>query len=81
MEHPDVDLVELGKRELEHIGVVRAADVEDGCVFRVPKAYPIYDAEYADSLATVRSSWIAWTISRPSAATGCTATTTRTMRC
>ncbi len=51
---PDAELVELGKRELEHIGVVRAADVEDGCVFRVPKAYPIYDAGYADSLATVR---------------------------
>jgi protoporphyrinogen oxidase len=27
------------------------------------------------------SSWIAWRISRPSAATGCTATITRTMRC
>lgn len=51
---PDAELVELGKRELERIGVVRAADVEDGCVFRVPKAYPIYDAGYAESLATVR---------------------------
>jgi protoporphyrinogen oxidase len=50
----DAELVELGKRELERIGLARAADVEDGCVFRVPKAYPIYDAEYANCLATVR---------------------------
>ncbi|MGH7415581.1 MAG: NAD(P)/FAD-dependent oxidoreductase [Candidatus Rokuibacteriota bacterium] len=51
---PDADLVELGKRELEQIGLVHAGDVEDGCVFRVSKAYPIYDAGYRDALATVR---------------------------
>ena len=50
----DGELVELGKRELERIGLARMADVEDGCVFRVPKAYPIYDADYRDCLATVR---------------------------
>jgi protoporphyrinogen oxidase len=50
----DAELIELGKRELERIGLVRAGDVEDGCVFRVPKAYPIYDASYAEALATVR---------------------------
>jgi hypothetical protein len=36
------------------MGLARAADVEDGCVVRVPKAYPVYDATYADSLAVVR---------------------------
>ncbi len=51
---PDSELVELGKRELERIGLARAADIEDGCVFRVPKAYPIYDAGYRDCLETVR---------------------------
>ena len=51
----DADLIELGKRELEHIGLASAADIEDGCVFRVPKAYPIYDSEYRDYLAIVKS--------------------------
>jgi protoporphyrinogen oxidase len=50
----DADLVEMGKRELEKIGLVRSADVEDGCVFRMAKAYPVYDADYAKYLATVR---------------------------
>lgn len=50
----DADLIELGKRELEHIGLASAADIEDGCVFRVPKAYPIYDSEYRDYLAIVK---------------------------
>jgi protoporphyrinogen oxidase len=52
---PDAELVELGKRELEQIGLARAADVADGCVFRTEKAYPVYDAGYRDSLATVRT--------------------------
>jgi len=52
---PDADLVELAKRELEHIGLARAADVEAGCVFRNDKAYPVYDAGYRDCLATVRA--------------------------
>jgi protoporphyrinogen oxidase len=50
----DEDLVDLGKREVEQVGLAAAADVEDGCVFRVPKAYPIYDSEYREALATVR---------------------------
>jgi len=51
---PDAELVELGKRELERIGLARAADVADGCVFRTDKAYPVYDAGYRECLATVR---------------------------
>jgi len=51
---PDADLIELGRRELEIIGLGRAADVVDGCVFRVPKSYPVYDTDYAAHLATVR---------------------------
>ena len=50
----DADLVELGRRELDRIGLASAGDIEDGCVFRVPKAYPIYDSEYRDYLAIVR---------------------------
>ena len=51
---PDADLIELGKRELERIGLARADQVVDGCVFRVPKSYPVYDGEYARHLAVVR---------------------------
>lgn len=51
----DEELIELGKREVERIGVAKAADVEDGCVVRVPKAYPVYDSAYREYLAKVRA--------------------------
>jgi protoporphyrinogen oxidase len=51
---PDADLIELGKRELERIGLARAEDIKDGCVFRVPNAYPVYDSDYRHHLAVVR---------------------------
>jgi len=51
----DADLIELGKQELEWIGLARATDVMDGCVFRNEKAYPIYDARYRECLTTVRA--------------------------
>jgi protoporphyrinogen oxidase len=51
---PDVDLIQLGKREVHRIGLASFADVEDGCVFRVPKSYPVYDSDYRDYLATIR---------------------------
>jgi protoporphyrinogen oxidase len=50
----DGELIELGKQELERIGLASAADVEDGCVFRVPKAYPMYDSEYRQYLTVVK---------------------------
>jgi protoporphyrinogen oxidase len=50
----DPRLIELGKREVERLGLARAADVSDGCVVRVPKAYPIYDTEYRAHLLRVR---------------------------
>jgi protoporphyrinogen oxidase len=50
----DEELVQLAKYELERIGLCRTADVEDGCVVRVPKAYPIYGSDYRDALAIVR---------------------------
>ena len=51
---PDAELIPLGKQELERIGLARASDIADGCVFRVPKAYPVYDATYREHLDTVR---------------------------
>ncbi len=51
---PDPELIELGKRELERIGLARASDIEDGCVFRVEKAYPVYDSDYQEYLEVVK---------------------------
>src|SRR5262249_14682309 len=51
----DDELISLGRRELEQIGLLRSDDVQDGCVFRVPKAYPIYDSQYAEALAAART--------------------------
>ena len=51
---PDADLIELGKREVERIGLAGYTDIEDGCVVRVPKAYPVYDSDYREYLAVVR---------------------------
>jgi protoporphyrinogen oxidase len=42
----DAALVELGVRELETIGFARRDDVLDGCVLRMPKAYPAYFGTY-----------------------------------
>lgn len=50
----DNDLIELGKREVDRLGLASYADIEDGCVVRVPKSYPIYDSDYRDHLAIVR---------------------------
>jgi len=50
----DEQLVELGKRELEKLGLIKAAEVEEGVVVRVPQAYPVYDSTYRESLATLR---------------------------
>ncbi len=54
----DADLIALGARELEAIGLARAADVRDGAVVRQAKAYPIYDAAYAACLDTIKA-WLA----------------------
>jgi hypothetical protein len=50
----DADLLALGKREVHRIGLAHADDIEDGCVFRVPKSYPIYDSDYRSYLTTIR---------------------------
>jgi protoporphyrinogen oxidase len=51
---PDRDLIELGRRELDAIGLADAADVIDGTVVRMPKAYPVYDGTYKRGLSKVR---------------------------
>lgn len=51
---PDDELIALGKHEMEMIGLGRASDFVDGCVVRQPKAYPVYDDEYARNVETIR---------------------------
>ncbi len=53
----DADLVALARREIAELGLVPAERVTDGHVVRVPKAYPIYDAEYAERVAGIRA-WL-----------------------
>jgi protoporphyrinogen oxidase len=48
------ELVELGRRELDLLGLAKAGDVLDGTVVRMPKAYPIYDPEYGEALLKIR---------------------------
>jgi protoporphyrinogen oxidase len=55
---PDEELIEIGKRELEELDLVKAADVEAGYVVRMPKAYPVYDQAYQRNVDVLRG-WLA----------------------
>jgi len=50
----DKDLIELGRKEMATLGLVRAEQVLDGCVIRMPKAYPVYDDHYKARISTIR---------------------------
>ena len=52
---PDADLIALATRELEKLGLAPKAKVIDGSVVRMPKAYPIYDADYSGHVDTIRA--------------------------
>jgi hypothetical protein len=52
---PDEELIELGKREIEHVCLVKTSEVEEGVVVRVPKAYPVYDHTYKEALSVIRN--------------------------
>jgi protoporphyrinogen oxidase len=56
-EMPDEELVELATTELERLGLAPRSKVERGYAVRVPKAYPMYDADYADRVAEIRG-WL-----------------------
>jgi protoporphyrinogen oxidase len=53
----DADLVELAATELEQLGLAPKSKVERGYAVRVPKAYPMYDADYAERVAVIRA-WL-----------------------
>ena len=50
----DTDLIALAKKEIATIGLIAETDVVDACVVRQPKAYPVYDENYRDNVATIR---------------------------
>jgi protoporphyrinogen oxidase len=56
-ETDDDELVKMGAGELEKLHLASADKVVFGFVVRVPKAYPMYDADYDERVATIRS-WL-----------------------
>jgi protoporphyrinogen oxidase len=53
----DEELVDLGRREVGALGLVDPERVAGGHVVRVPKAYPVYDSEYAGRVEAIRG-WL-----------------------
>jgi len=51
----DEALIALAKREIEQLGLVRSEEIEDGAVVRMLKAYPMYDSDGVQHVATIRS--------------------------
>ena len=48
----DQELIGLATRELGQLGLVDGKDVQDGCVVRQSKAYPVYDDDYRRNVDT-----------------------------
>ena len=53
----DEELVELATSEIHQLGLADRSKVERGFVTRVPLAYPMYDADYKERVATIRA-WL-----------------------
>ncbi len=54
---PDEAIIDLARRELDHLGLVDAGAVADGIVVRMANAYPVYDSGYRERVAVVRG-WL-----------------------
>jgi protoporphyrinogen oxidase len=50
----DEELVALATKELEELGLADSSRVRRGHVVRVPKAYPMYDEDYAERVDAIR---------------------------
>ena len=50
----DAGLIELATSELRKLGIASGAQVIDGTVVRMRKAYPIYNSSYRTNLETIR---------------------------
>lgn len=52
----DAKLIELASEEIVNLNLgVRSQDIEDGCVIRQHKAYPVYDGEYRQHLQVLQT--------------------------
>ncbi len=51
----DKDLIQLAKQEILKLGLSKQVAVEDGVVFRQPKAYPVYDHDYKRNVEIIRT--------------------------
>ena len=51
----DARLLALAAREIESIGLVPATAIIDGTVVRMPKAYPVYESGYLDTLDVIKT--------------------------
>lgn len=49
----DEVLIDRARREIDRTGLVRASDVADGHVVRIPRSYPVYERGYQEPLRTV----------------------------
>jgi protoporphyrinogen oxidase/predicted dehydrogenase len=54
-EMSDAEAVELATNELARIGLIDPSKVVDGVKVLVPRAYPMYDANFEEAVATVRT--------------------------
>ena len=54
----DADLIAQAEAEMVTLGLLSPGRVEKGYVVRMPKAYPMYDATYKQSVETLRT-WLA----------------------
>jgi len=50
----DEELIELGKREMEQLGLANGKAVFDAFVIRMPKTYPVYDMDYRGHLDVIK---------------------------
>jgi protoporphyrinogen oxidase len=53
----DYDLAQLAIREAGQLGLIKASEIKDAFVVRMPKAYPIYDRHYRDHLKVIKE-WV-----------------------
>lgn len=51
----DTELLDLAAKEIGVLGLAPTRLVEDGCVIRQPKAYPVYDRDYQQHLKRIQS--------------------------
>ena len=56
-ETPDGDLINLGKSEMEILGLLNPESVEESYVVRMPKAYPMYDKNYFENVEIIKK-WL-----------------------